>query len=433
MITVTATGHRKGPKPDESDKVTHSTDPRSQRLKQGAIVLVAIILAVATIMFGIVAAARTGNPRLALSIFGKDARALEALSDQTVQANPSRRELQQAKNLAIAAMRRDATSVKAIRTFGVVALLEGKKGLADRLMEHAFRLSRRDLPTTIYLIDQNVERDDIPGALNHFDVALRVSKASQATLFPILASALTDERLVAPLTSLFRRDPSWLPSFIEVALASPPSAVNLSAILARLKNNRAASNPHTRRVVLKRLVADGEYRAASIFYNATAGRSQAGLVTDGLFEREPILPPFDWSYESSANLGAYRVAPDDQRPGGLHYYVGAGEGGALATQLLMLPPGQYVLESLMADAPADSIGVPIWRIICAPPGTQSLVAAGFSASEEGPRATRENFTVPALACDAQWLSLEIRSDDAGGRAEGLINRIQIRSAPAHPR
>ncbi|MFV3464693.1 hypothetical protein ACNJFH_21305, partial [Mycobacterium tuberculosis] len=87
--------------------------------------------------------------------------------------------------LAQAALQRDPMSVRAVSTLAFLAAEKGNAVQAARLLAYSERLSRRDLPTQLALIETKVQANDVVGALVHYDRALRTSKTSEAILVPV--------------------------------------------------------------------------------------------------------------------------------------------------------------------------------------------------------------------------------------------------------
>ncbi|MFV3517295.1 hypothetical protein ACNJD8_22045, partial [Mycobacterium tuberculosis] len=74
--------------------------------------------------------------------------------------------------IARQALVQDPTAVAAVATLGINAQLRGDTGPARRIFAYANQLSRRDLRTQLWAIEDAVSRNDIPGVLNNYDIAL---------------------------------------------------------------------------------------------------------------------------------------------------------------------------------------------------------------------------------------------------------------------
>ena len=66
-----------------------------------------------------------------------------------------------------------------VEAWRTLAIISTRPGQGEALFHFASSLSRRDVPTQLWLIEDAVRKNDIPGALSHYDAALRSSLASQ--------------------------------------------------------------------------------------------------------------------------------------------------------------------------------------------------------------------------------------------------------------
>ena len=129
------------------------------------------------------------NPAYAYSLASGDGRVTARLSQAVLTAKPAAPERDRATRLAWLALRQDPTAVRAAITLGLSAQLGGEINGARRLFAYAQALSRRELQTQLWAIEDAVSRDDITGALRQYDIALRTSRKAPDLLFPVLASA----------------------------------------------------------------------------------------------------------------------------------------------------------------------------------------------------------------------------------------------------
>ncbi|HEX8553575.1 MAG TPA: hypothetical protein VF695_02605, partial [Sphingomonas sp.] len=120
-----------------------------------------------------------------------------------------------AAKLARLALRQDPTTIQAVTTLGFQAQLRGELPQARRLFAYAQQLSRRDLQTQLWAIEEAIRRGDVPGALHQYDTALRTSKIAPEILFPILASAMAEPAVRQGLVATLARDPAWAALFIR--------------------------------------------------------------------------------------------------------------------------------------------------------------------------------------------------------------------------
>lgn len=375
---------------------------------------------------------RAQLPEAALRFQPWDARARAAVAEQILTATQGRvtpDAARRAGDLARQALARDPTVVEAWRT---LAIISTRPGQGEALFHFASSLSRRDVPTQLWLIEDAVRKNDIPGALSHYDAALRSSLASQQILIPVLISATGERRIVPPLAALLRTQPPWRTTFLTGLVAGAPNPDNLVQLLAML--GRPASPEEQRLMVgsLDHLVEQNAFGPALRLYAMLAGRAPAEQrLRNGRFDRPNVYPPLDWQLSDSSNINAeQRQAQGAGEGQSLYVHASTDARGQAARQLIFLAPGSYALsaQSGRTDLPGPE-GLS-WQISCASAPNSQLLNQPALPAGPAARATRGEFRVPPSGCAAQWLSLQIVSGDQPGGTEAWVGSVQI--DPASP-
>jgi hypothetical protein len=140
---------------------------------------------------------------------------------------------------------------------------------------------------------------------------------------------------------------------------------------------------------------------------------RAPLLNDPDFRATSLQSPFNWALTSST------VGLAEPQPGGrLHLLFYGQEDGALARQLLMLPPGAYRLTVQLIGNAAQAKALN-WSIQCdraqMPISTISLDAAA---------ARGWAFRVPD-GCPAQWLQISGSSSDMPQQSDVTVSGIRL--------
>src|SRR5690349_198348 len=173
-----------------SRKQTARVSPRQLAVRTLAAAVLALALMVVT-QVSVAGEFRSKLPRLALAWVPYDADARTALAANLVSmsANPDAHAA--ARELAADALRRSPLSPIALRAVGF-SLASGDKAdpaRAGLVLKEAERLSRRDQPTQIWLIQYHLRRQDLRAAMRQMDVALRSASSGSVPLFGWLALA----------------------------------------------------------------------------------------------------------------------------------------------------------------------------------------------------------------------------------------------------
>lgn len=325
-----------------------------------------------------------------------------ARANNLAQAGASPAALAQAERLARRALAASPVSVLAVRALADAAALRGDIPRADRLFAYSETLSRRDLLTQMWLIEERVRQGDVAGALTHYDRALRTVGRARGILFPVLVPAASRPDVAGALAPLLARRVAWGPDYLAVMAEAPdasPDALGRLLLAARLRPEVAAERGPLGAAV-GRLVASGRYSTAYAAYRQAVGEKGAGvLLRDGGFEADPVLPPFDWSFADETDLSATR----ERGGNGTALVLRAtnGRSGELARQLLLLRPGGYRLGLSASGAQADRLSRAAVAVTCLSSGGELLrlpVSAITRARLTG------TFGVPA-GCAAQMLTI----------------------------
>lgn len=280
--------------------------------------------------------------------------------------------------------------------------------------------------TQLWLIEYAVARDDIEGALSHFDAALRTAWTAQDILFPILVEATGDPQLVAPIGRILEKQPQWAPNFLWRATEGGPSAANVAQLLLQLRKAGYPLTTENVRFMLQRAVRDDRLDVASVVFDRFSGARSTELVRNGSFSGDNTFPPFDWDLTDQVELRAERAPRANSENIGVNIVADAGRGGTAARQLLRLSPGSYRLRAAAGDVNMAAKERPDWIIACAGRSGGALLTLPIT-NDPGAGAT---FSVPA-GCGTQWLSLIVKPVDQADGAAFWIDDVKIdRLAPA---
>jgi hypothetical protein len=329
-----------------------------------------------------------------------------------------------AERLARRALLRDPTNASAAATLGFVVQLRDPVR-AERLFRYAEGLSRRELRTQVWMIENAVVKGQVREALRHYDVALRASSAAPALLHPALAVAIADPFIRRSLIDILRRRPIWSESFLRGVSINGPDFASAAALLTELRASGIAPPPEAVANLSASLAARGDYaRAWRLFADVTPGADRLA-VRDGSFAiSEPKASPFNWS---TGNDGGFSAVIQGGPDGVLDVQASPTVGGVAAKQLQLLPPGRYRLSTRVRNVAQPAESRPYWSVVCASGRALSRVPVGNA--EEAARTFAGEFTVPS-DCAAQWLSLTIVPSDVPEGASVLVDDVAIRRVTA---
>jgi hypothetical protein len=198
-----------------------------------------------------------------------------------------------------------------------------------------------------------------------------------------------------------------------VDLARDPANADVILTLADERQRR----PRSRWIppLLASLVAKGELEKARNIWAATSKvrLESETLLFDPDFKRAEVPPPFNWSLASSTIGLAER-----ERGGGLHVIYYGHEDGALASQLLVLPPGAYRLR-MRSNADPLALRSLQWKLLCASSNAEIATASLNAVLAHGLA-----FRV-ATACKAQRIELFGTSSEMPQQADVTITSLTL--------
>jgi hypothetical protein len=362
---------------------------------------------------------RVNNPELALRVRPNDPAALTRSADfrlATSGATPKPKVLGAARNAALNALRSQPLSPSALRLMGTAEAAEGHALRSLALMQMSQRLSRRELGTQIWLIEEAVARNDSHAALANYDTVLRTSQTSQAQLFPILIAATEDRGLIPDFAKLLRAGPEWRFPFYAMLNEKTPSLENVALLHSMLLGSKGAYHDESSADLINRLVAAQRYKLALSVYKKLVPRDH---FADLNFSRNGTFYPFDWAYADAGDVSARRLASNQGLAStfSVFFEANANTDAQLMRKLVILPAGRYQVEAKGRSETSPN-AVPIyWTVDCVEGSVIANKATGAQ------RVT--SFEIPIGTCNAQWLSLRIRTGDQP--ESGWIDIVSLRS------
>lgn len=393
----------------------------SRRLYQLSVLLAGAIVGYLCLVVTFANAAAPAAPSLALKFWPRHALAQARMADALIVADPQLRNFEEPARHARAALAMNPTLAPAARILGLEAFMHGDERRGTRLLQYAAEMSRRDVPTQLWLLEKEVAANNVRGALDHFRIILRVSPASQDTLFPVLTSALDHPDLVGPIAQRAQGEP-WAEPFMRYASANAVDPANAAKVVLLLARLGTPPPPDMIQGLMTRLIDARRIVAAAAVYRLVDRRwNAASLVAqlDGDFSRGNDLPPFGWTVNPDL---AWRGAPSGGQPDNPALNVRADEPGAMvvAQRMLLLRPGRYRLDGRYRVVRGTGHWTLGARISCGPASPSSAsVALTDRATAFG-----TDLTVPA-GCPTPTLQLSLTSDDAGAAIEFWVDDLRL--------
>jgi hypothetical protein len=301
--------------------------------------------------------------------------------------------------------------------------LRGDDAAARRAFLYSRKVSRRDLKTHLWAIEYAVSQNDVPGALRHYDLALRTSRQASDILFPVLAGAIPDPNIRQALLPILLKRPVWAGPFVNYLAISSPDHRSAAALFGALGSAGFAFPEGAEASLLGALVTSRDYAIADHYLTQKDGRRSRASSRDPNFSSNASTPsPFDWNPQNDVGVTS-SIQPD--RQGGVATFSSvAGAGGPALRQLQLLPPGRYEIVSRLSVL-SESSAVPVWTVQCVDGGEVARLPLRMVGG--GAPVSNGSFTIRS-GCPAQWLTLIVEPSDAPGGVTGELSFAQVRPA-----
>ena len=399
-------------------------------LKRAVYCVGGLLLAWRVLALGIADTTYGSNPEAALVWRPTQAAALANAAAEQFNTAKSPAQIADAERDAVAALSNGPLEASAVRTLGLSAALTGHPDRAASLLSLAQRMTLRDVPTQLWLLDASVKRADYPATVMHADVLMRTT-LEYSQVETLLIQLASDPRAVAPLVAHLYVNPDWRRSFLarlgaEVIGPDTPFMIFRGLMAGPTPATAEETEPY-----FMRLVAAGLYQPAYLRWQylfSPQGQSPRGPPYDGAFVGLPGPPPFNWRLSESDGIAEFASRSDAAGDRGLHVAYNTSSSPEFAGQLLLLPPGDYVLGGRVAFDSAPEPSQLGWTVKCV--NIDQPLAQARDGGETGQWLDfTHSFTVPASNCDAQWLTLDGRSGSEIAHLSAWYSNLKISRRP----
>lgn len=336
-----------------------------------------------------------------------------ALSDE--KATPADR--RRADELALLALRQDPTVVVALSTLGLNSEVRGDVTRARQLFAGAQKLSRRDLRTQLWMIEDAVRRGDISGALRQYDITLRVFPKVWEILFPVLAAASSEPQIRSALVRTLAASPPWAAFFVDYLAGNGPDPRASARLLVALREAGGAVSDKAQASAVDQLIRAELFNEAWSYYATVNVGADRRRSRDPRFGRAAqAASQLDWQPVEDSGLSAVI------QNGLFEFIAPASTGGPVLRQLQLLPEDTYSLTGHSSGIDQTATTRPYWTLTCR--SGRELGRIPLPNSGEAGGTFSGTFTVGS-GCPVQTLTLVAQASDAVGGSSGQIDRVQL--------
>jgi hypothetical protein len=388
--------------------------PGLPRLKLVSFATLTAILAVASARNAVLSVVRVKNPDFALRVKADDPVAVgKAVDDRMIAGELSSSDVP----LLRQSLRLMPISATSLRLLSIADPGANRIGNPD-LFQLAERMTRRDLGINLMAVEFAVQSNDVERAFRAYDASLRVSPPISELLFPRLAAAATDKELLVGLTKVIRSDPPWLVTLVDWATQTAPDLGAWIPFMQSIPLDSSAWVDGRKQALVARLAILNDNPAAYRMYRRFSGRKDGEKSLQQFFGSGSFAP-FDWVLDPQDVFAVSQLG--NGSPFAFGYSVDLGR-GVLATRMLALKAGQYVLSAAGTFQSDSKSNAPQWTMTCAG-SSKMLLNTAMTGNGSGVKAVA-TFNVPDSNCAFQSLEFII----AGTSGSGTVTGLRIRRA-----
>lgn len=395
---------------------------RADWARRVALIALALALGGCSALFSLAQVVAKADPGSALRFAPYDGSIIAAYAASLAGPRANDTDRARADQLARKALRQDPTAIAAVSTLALDAQVRGETGAARRLFAYAQKLSRRNLYTQLWSIEDAVARGDVPEALHWYDVTLRTKPAMSEMLYPVLTEASADPAIRNQVIRTLAGNPSWTESFLNYVAGSGADPQATAALFIGLRGAGVRIPETARSGAVNALLASGKFDQAWAYYASVRPGTGRDRSRDPRFLAMLETPSLlDWIPVNNAG-----VATSIQRgsEGGVfEFSAPMSAGGPLLEQVQLLPPGRYRLSGRSLGISADTQDLPYWSLTCRLSGLE-LGRVIVPSSVENNGHFVGYLTVP-VGCPVQMLTLLVRPSDAVGGVSGQLDRVGL--------
>lgn len=290
---------------------------------------------------------------------------------------------------------------------GAAAAAAGKDEAVEPLLLVARERDPRSRGARFLLAERYLRSGRVAAGLVEMQSLVRLQSRGVELFGPALAAYARTPGAVPELRAFFAKYPGAEAGVLAMLALDPANADLVLALASNLRD----PEPDWRGTLVGSLVAAGQYARAHAIWARVSGVRPGRSLFNPAFTQHDAPPPFDWQFPQTSE----GVAEPDGEGGLTILYYGRAN-AVLASQLLLLAPGQYRLAMSVEGAGGEK--ALRWRLRCA----RDSKPLGEIFLRQGPVSGR--FAVPA-GCDAQWLELEGIASENRATIELTIRQLQL--------
>ena len=302
--------------------------------------------------------------------------------------------------------------------YGLRAASIGQSGLAGASMASAHTVSRRDAVSQLWMIEQKSGADDVKGAVSHYNALLSVHPAMQATLLPVLVSAVAYPEVRGAIRPYLNPQARWGWSGPFLDLASQRVEVEqyldfVEPVASRLRGDEySVSNAR----IIYRLLQSGLAGDAWKLFSLVAPDVDVAAFrafAPGGANLDPKWQSLSWVLGQSDDISA-SVSGD----GAIDVTVAPTARGLIVSRdVAVISSSTYVLEHRLMYEPGSPRASLRWSVYCAAQNGPQIIVDRFVPANANSKLVQLSAEVPE---NCNVVRVELNALGAEGQLSSMI-------------
>jgi hypothetical protein len=305
--------------------------------------------------------------------------------------------------------------------YGLRAASIGETGLASAVIASADTISRRDAFSQLWMIEQKSGAADVKGAVGHYNALLSVHPAMQATLLPVLVSAVAYPEVRDAIRPYLKLESSWSAPFLDIAsqrLEVDQYRDLVEPIAARLRGDGyTVSNAR----IIYRLHQSGLAGDAWKLFSLVAPDVDVAAFrtfAPNVANLDPKWLPLSWTLGQSDDISA--SVPGD---GTIDVTVAPEARGLIASRdMAVVPSSTYLLGHRSIKEPGSPRASLRWSIYCSAQNGPQLIVDRFVPAAANSKLVQLSVDVPK---NCNLVRVELSTLGSEGQLSSMVKLTDL--------
>ena len=376
------------------------------------------------------------NPQLASRYLPFDVSGGQAHLKERLTSHRPASNLQEEKALAESLIQRAPISARNYSLRATVEHMSGNHSAGLDFDNLALELNPADFVSLINRISLNISENRLTAAFSDFEILFRRNRRNAAALVRLMINVLETKQGIQEIAGLLAKDPSWSSYFYrELGRTKRGALIAYKIQFELLQHGYFSTSALIQNIDI--LVLREMYDLAHRLRTKLITKSDSqlnGIVYNSKFERQPSGTSFEWRLKDRRGSSVRWLKDPTERPDikakgpaiQIQFHTQPVKQVGLS-QMVMLPPGKYVLSTVISTRRAHLPKGLRWNLFCIAPNRSDVVLE-IDPGDYSERNFETEFEI-SKKCDAHvlWLDTLLKSNTFLHKYSGeiLVHQVEI--------